>query len=315
MISQSAQDKLVEMEALGMKDAFANAKVFEALLAESAAAAEAPYEAPGYLAERVGVFRWEAQDGTPCFTLYPKEMGEEDVWTNARHLLYFHGGGLVMQVGPPHWGFCMSLVERLGCCVTVPVYPLLPAHTWQDAHVSVVASYRGLVERLGASADSVLVAGDSAGGLLAITLMQLCKCYDIPEPEAVITLSPMTDLSNDVPMGEKLALEPDDPLIGFAGLGRVPDLWIPEEADRGQFPPCVLQGPMTDLPQQWVFAGSRECLLPEIAEYVRRIEEAGSPVVLDVREGMWHTYPLMLDIDEGREAFDQIVEIARSVWG
>lgn len=314
MISQSAKDKLAFMEESGMKDAFANAEVFEALLAESAAAANQPYETPAYLAERVGVSPWFAQDGTPCFTLYPKGAPEEDVWRNERHLLYLHGGGLVMQVGPPHWEFCMLLVERLGCVVTMPIYPLLPVHTWQDAHASVIASYRGLLQKSGAEADRVVIAGDSAGGLLAITLMQLCKLCDLPDPGAVITFSPMTDLAEEVPMEKKRALEADDPLIGFIGLGRVPGLWVPDESDRGQFPPCVLQGPMADLPQQWVFAGSRECLLPEMEEYVRRVEEAGSPIVFDVREHMWHTYPLMPEIDEGLEAFERVLLVLEDAW-
>lgn len=314
MISRSAQDKLVEMEALDMKAAFADAQVFEGLLSQSAAAAEKPYVAPGHLAERVNVSLWTAQDGTPCYTLYPKDVSEGDAWASSRHLLYFHGGGLVMQVGPPHWEFCLLLVEHLGCTVTMPVYPLLPVYTWQDAHASVVASYRGLLQKSGVDPSRLALAGDSAGGLLAITLMQLCKLYELPDPGAVISFSPMTDLGGEVPMDKKVALEPDDPLIGFQGLGRVPELWVPDSADREQFPPCVLQGPMADLPQQWVFAGSRECLLPEMAEYVRRVEEAASPIVFDVREEMWHTYMLMPEIDEGREAFERVLLILRDLW-
>lgn len=314
MISQSAINKLAEMKVSGMKDAFGRREVFERHLALSAEAADLPFEAPSYLDERVRVLRWTAQDGTPCFTLYLKSSCAEDVWADRRQLIYLHGGGLVMQVGPPHWEFCLSLVERLGCVVTVPIYPLLPGATWQDAHASVVATYLGLLEKSGAASRDVVIAGDSAGGLLAITLMQLCKLHDLPEPGAVITLSPMTDVAHEIPDGEKMALVDDDPLIGLEGLGRVPDLWVPDAGDRGQFPPCVLQGPMSDLPPQWLFAGSRECLLPEMVEYARRVEEAGSPIVFDVREGLWHTYPLQPDVEEGAAAFEQILDVLRSEW-
>lgn len=334
MISQSAEKKIVEMAELKMKDAFGDAEVFAALLAQSEREAQTRFVAPEYLAERAVVCEWEADDGTVCVTMFPlgtepgAESGAEpasatadatanataNAWRECKHALYYHGGGLVMQVGPPHWGFCLELVERLGCAVTMPVYPLLPTAQWQQAHESVLAAYRGVLERTGAGEGELIVMGDSAGGLLSITLAMLCELHELPRPAGLITLSPMTDLSFVIPAEKKAELEVDDPLIGFEGLGQIPYLWVPEEQDREDFPPSVLYGPMGNLPEQWVFAGSREALLPEMLEYVRRVEEAGSPIVLDVREGMWHTYPLMLDMDEGLETFNRIVSIAEGMW-
>lgn len=339
MLSESAQRKLDEIIGLNMKAAFGDAEAFAARLELTRSMDGKPVEVPAFVTERVGVLEWVASDGSACFTMFPYEVGAggEGVFSLGTHVLFWHGGGLVTEIGLPHWEFCVTLVETLGCAVTMPAYPLLPLHDWKRAHECLEAVYFDLLAKVeGACGESfgndrgclanpagpanptspasrIVLAGDSAGGLLAISLAQLCVFNDWPVPRALITFSPMTDLSSEVDLAEKIALEADDPLIGFAGLGQVPELWIPDEADRADFPPCVLFGPMAGLPPQWLFAGSREALLPEMLEYARRVEEAGSPIVVDVREGLWHDYPLMLDMDEGCEAFGQVVEIIRGL--
>ena len=336
MLSESAQRKLDEIISLNMKAAFGDAEAFAARLELTCSMDGLPVEVPAFVTERVKVFEWTASDGSACFTMFPGAgVGERAdgslsacgaavdsaVFSTAKHVLFWHGGGLVTEIGLPHWEFCVALVEQLGCSVTMPAYPLLPLHDWRRAHACLEAVYCNFLEKIAgeasvdssAAAERIVLAGDSAGGLLAISLAQLCVANGWPNPQALITFSPMTDLSSEVDPAEKLALEADDPLIGFAGLGQVPLLWVPDEENRADFPPCVLFGPMADLPKQWLFAGSREALLPEMLEYARRVEEAGSSIVVDVREDLWHDYPLMLDMDEGREAFEQVLEIIRTL--
>ena len=371
MLSQSAKVKLEEIVKLNMKAVFGDAEVFAAQLELTKSMDGKPIEVPTFVEERVGLIEWAASDGSTCFTMFPCEGASEGAalrpreadagagagacepsavaagaapdeaaaFSISQHVLFWHGGGLVMEIGLPHWEFSVALVESLGCAVTMPAYPLLPLHDWRRTHACLEAVYCDLLAKVGeesgelagcdqggsdspanpdgpvgfaSPANRIVLAGDSAGGLLAISLAQLCVMNGWAKPRAVITFSPMTDLSDEVDLDQKLALEAVDPMIGLVGLGQVPALWVPDEADREEFPPCVLSGPMADLPSQWLFAGSREALLPEMLEYARRVEEAGSPIVVNVREGLWHDYPLMLDIDEGREAFEQVLEIVRT---
>ncbi|HEV3395142.1 MAG TPA: alpha/beta hydrolase, partial [Xanthobacteraceae bacterium] len=87
-----------------------------------------------------------------------------------RHVLYLHGGAYVLDIISAHWNMVARLVRYTGCLAVVPLYPLAPEHTWQDAFGLVVPLYESLVARLGR--ENVIVMGDSAGGGMALALAQ-----------------------------------------------------------------------------------------------------------------------------------------------
>ncbi|MCR6483803.1 alpha/beta hydrolase [Amycolatopsis sp. OK19-0408] len=56
--------------------------------------------------------------GFPCYTFRPRGDARSSL-----HVLHLHGGGYVEQVEKHHWRYAADLVARLGCAVTLPVYP------------------------------------------------------------------------------------------------------------------------------------------------------------------------------------------------
>ncbi|TMW59375.1 hypothetical protein Poli38472_004444 [Pythium oligandrum] len=153
----------------------------------------------------------------------PLNMNEmEHLWVRSKRdmrsktrlvVLYFHGGGYV-HFGPR---FYVELANRLRAGiltklqqldanqaenVTVEVllanYRKSPEHQFPVPQQDALSMYKYLIEREGIPANHIIVAGDSAGGGLAIsTLLRIRDETSLPQPAAAVLICPMADLADD----------------------------------------------------------------------------------------------------------------------
>ena len=108
-------------------------------------------------------------------------------------VLYLHGGGYVVGSAfgyQPHAG---ALAAAAQSAVLVPDYRLAPEHPFPAAVQDAVSAYGWLLEQ-GIPADRVVVAGDSAGGGLAMSLLLTLKERRAPYPGAAVLFCPWLDL-------------------------------------------------------------------------------------------------------------------------
>ena len=107
--------------------------------------------------------RWEAtvtDIGFPCHVLTPRGRPV------TRTLYYVHGGGYMAPIDPFHVRYATRLADAIGARVVMPDYPLAPEHTWKDSHDALVDD----AARWAGSEGGVVLAGDSAGGGLALSM-------------------------------------------------------------------------------------------------------------------------------------------------
>jgi epsilon-lactone hydrolase len=116
------------------------------------------------------------------------ESGERPV------LLFLHGGGYLAGSADTHRPLAAALARRLGADVLLPDYRLAPEHPFPAAIDDALAAYRYLLDR-GVAADRIVVAGDSAGGGLAVSLGVAAREAGLPLPAAIACFSPWTDLA------------------------------------------------------------------------------------------------------------------------
>lgn len=110
------------------------------------------------------------------------------------HGLYLHGGGYVVGSARLYRGLAGRLARATGTAVLVPDYALAPEQPFPAAVDDVLTAWRALTDAVGAG-QRVWLAGDSAGGGLALSLaQQLCAGGD-PPPAALALISPWTDLT------------------------------------------------------------------------------------------------------------------------
>jgi monoterpene epsilon-lactone hydrolase len=170
------------------------------------------------------------------------------------------------------------------------------------------AAYRWL---LGTGVDpaSVVIAGDSAGGGLAVATLVAIRDAGDPLPAAGVCLSPWVDLEG---IGESMTTKAEadpmvqrDELLGMAkaylgGADPRTPLAAPLYADLSGLPPLLIQ------------VGTAETLLDDATRLASRARAAGVDVTLEPWEDMIHVWQFMASmLPEGQEAIDRIGQFIR----
>lgn len=242
------------------------------------------------------------------FDVAPVDGAGFDVWdlrtagsAPTRTVLYLHGGGFVGGIDRFHWRFTTSLARATGARFVLPAYPLTPTHTWRDSHQPLLE----LFERLAIeSPGGVTLMGDSAGGGLALALAQQIARRSGPQPTHLVLVSPWVDLTGSTPGSEEQRSQ--DPWLTMTKLRLYGGWWAGEDdPDRPEVSP--LHGDFSGLPPTLVLCGTRDLLLPQVRETVRRAASAGVHVTYREERGLLHVYPI-LPVPEARPALRDIVD-------
>ena len=223
----------------------------------------------------------------------------------ARALVYLHGGGYVTGSARTHRAITTQLAVRCSAEVLALDYRLAPEHPFPAALEDAVAAFRAL--RASAPERPVFIAGDSAGGGLALATALRLRELGEPMPRCIVVFSPWVDLSltqlpSRVPAGEAM-LDPAwiraSAAAYLAGQPAVQPLASPLFADLRGLPPLLVQ------------VGTDELLLPEAQQLAACAEAAGVRVQLEVHEGLWHVFQLHAGVlrasDEALRAAAQFV--------
>ena len=202
-------------------------------------------------------------------------------------ILYFHGGGYVAGSPETHAGLVGRLSRLSELRVAVPAYRLAPEHPAPAAFEDARAAHAALLAR-GYRPDEIALAGDSAGGGLALALLS-DLCARGLRPACVVGFSPWTDLSGASPsLHENAARDPIlpvkrlDELVGFVtgGLSPADPRLSPLHADFDAPPPVLLM------------VGSTEILRDDSVRMARHLRAAGGAVRLEIWPDAPHAWPL-----------------------
>jgi monoterpene epsilon-lactone hydrolase len=213
-------------------------------------------------------------------------------------ILYLHGGGYVVGSARTGANLAAQLSRRTGVPAVSLDYRLAPESPFPAAVEDALAAYRELVEH----GQTVVLAGDSAGGGLALAMMIAARREGLSLPAAAVVFSPWTDLTLS---GASIdARESLDPLFSRAHLAGEADHYL-----AGQDPSNELASPLladlTGLPPLLIQVGSYEVLLDDALRLAARAAEYELDVSLDVVAGASHVFPNLVGVlDEAAEALD-----------
>lgn len=204
-------------------------------------------------------------------------------------IVYLHGGGFVSGSASTHQDVASRLCLASGARALLVDYRLAPEHHAPAAHEDALIHYLWALEQI--FREPVVLAGDSAGGGLALATAIALRDHGHPLPAAVVALCPW--LAPSMP-DEDHTTEDDwcTPrylrICARAYLG-------------GAAPPAAVMTPHTaslaGLPPLLVQVGEREYLREEASRFVHRAREAGTPAELEIEADMvhgWHAYADLL---------------------
>ncbi len=227
-----------------------------------------------------------------------------------RTILYLHGGAYVF--GSPRLYRTMTYPWALQAKAEVfaPVYRLAPENPCPAAIEDAVAAFDWLVSG-GEKPDSIVIAGDSAGGGLALAAMMALRDAGKPLPAGAVLFSPWTDLACTGP--SHAANDRTDAMFkretvakGGARYSGTLDMKDPRVSP--------LYGDFKGLPPMLVFASRSELLFDDSARLVPKAKSAGVPMRLEARDGLPHVWPIFHAlIPEARESIRIASEFVRDV--
>ncbi len=233
--------------------------------------------------------------GMKVFSMSPKTP------KSRQRVLYLHGGGYIHQPSVFHWRFLSKLVRETGMEFIVPIYPKAPEHTYIEAYEAVQDLYKQLVQE----SENIIIMGDSAGGGLTLGLVQWIKKASLPLPKAQIVISPWLDITLSNPEIEKF--EAVEPMLKTDNLKVIGKIWSGDAApDHYKVSPMF--GDLTGLPKLYLFAGTREIILPDARKYAELLDKARADYEYYEYTMQNHVFPLY-PIKEGIEARKQIKDI------
>ncbi|WP_306391899.1 alpha/beta hydrolase [Telluria beijingensis] len=200
-------------------------------------------------------------------------------------IVYLHGGGFIR--GSLDMG--RANAAELAHAARVPVisvaYRQAPEHPFPAATEDILAVYRALLAR-GYLPGQIVVAGESAGGCLALTLLPHLVQEGLALPAGVAGISPMTDLrmsgaSWDTNAGRDIATrEMGRRMVGL--YIREQDLDHPLAAPvNGAVPPAA---PIL------LCVGTHETMLSDVERYAGQADAAGADVTLNLYQAMPHGF-------------------------
>jgi acetyl esterase/lipase len=220
-----------------------------------------------------------------------------------RHgVLYFHGGVYVLGDGFSSADLAAQIGRRTAAKIYSVDYRLAPEHPYPAAIDDALAAYEAVL-RQGTAAEDIVIAGESAGGGLAVATLVNARDHGLPLPAAAYLMSPYADLTlTGASIDAKREL---DPLLSRELLqARIPDyaaghdpaspLISPVFADLSGLPPLVIQ------------CGSHEVLLDDAVRLARQAAAADVTVTLDVTPEVPHVFQVYYPIlDEAAAALDR----------
>lgn len=223
-------------------------------------------------------------------------------------LLYLHGGGYVIGSPQDYRALTADMARSSGLGTLVIDYRLAPEAAFPAAVDDTVAAYRALLDQ-GFPASSVVLAGDSAGGGLAVAMLVAARDAGLPMPAGAALISPWADLGcTAVSMTTKAA---EDPSVTHAGLLRLADHYL-QQTPAGHPLASPVHADLSGLPPLFIQVGSAEILLDDAMRLAATAAAAGVRVRLDAWPDMVHVWHLFASLlPEARAAIRDAGEFLR----
>ncbi len=225
-------------------------------------------------------------------------------------ILQLHGGGYYNRIHNTYREAAVWYSESgEGTDVLSIDYRTAPEDPYPAALEDAQEAYKWLLEQ-DYLPEHIILAGDSAGGGLALALTLYLRDHGLPLPGGIVTMSAWTDLTKS---GDSYQENFDiDPIFGgsrdtlvykegyYAEHDPMDPYISPINGDYHGFPPMLMQ------------VGEREMLLDDTLEVAAKAKEAGVPVKKHVYPGMFHIFQMGFHLfPEAEEAWKEVAEFLR----
>lgn len=261
---------------------------------------------PGYVKKEYNLSKYEVEN-RPVYVMEPKEGV-----TNDLVIMYVHGGSYVADLEKEHWKTCGDIINQLGCTIILPDYPLTPKYNYKDTINMMEALYKKVIQQVEPS--NLVVMGDSAGGGLALALVEKMGEENIAMPNQTILISPWLDVRMNNP---KIAeIEENDPMLNKAALKLAGENYAGKDGIDSYLVNPV-DGPLDKLQNVSIFTGTYDILNADVEVLKERAEKVGTKINVYETEKATHIWLLYKYKDKEndplvQEPYKQMIELLKN---
>lgn len=225
-------------------------------------------------------------------------------------VLYCHGGGYYFCSPRTHRSIVFGLATRATARIFSLDYRLAPEHRYPAALDDATAAYRRLIA-LGTAPGSIVIAGDSAGGGLALATLVALRDAGEPLPAGGLLFSPWTDLA--VAGASIRDNDSVDPMFCGASIARAAQIYLGDTPATNPYASPVYAD-LHGLPPLFIMAGSTEVLLDDSRRVADNARAAGVDCECEVWKKMPHVWPVFAPfIPESNRALEHAAAFVRRV--
>jgi len=226
-------------------------------------------------------------------------------------VLYFHGGGFSLGIYSPTREFVAKIAQETGAAVVLPDYRLAPEAPFPVALEDGSAVYVGLLQK-GHDPEQLVVAGDSSGCALGISVLLKGRGEGTPMPGSCCFITPVFNISDEAVFDKKRSQR--DPFRLEDPLG-IAKNYGDAESRRSPWASPLL-GDLRELPPVLIYAAEDDVFFKDSQEFAGKIKSFGGSCEVKNHKGMWHLFPMQYDlVPESRKAFSEFCVGLQSFTG
>jgi len=256
-------------------------------------------------ASHVTIFEIDA-GGVPCQWITAPGVPQD------RLIIYLHGGAYATCSPTTHKDLISRLSLASGAAALGVDYRLAPEYLFPAAVEDCLAAYSWALGH-GFEPKNIVLAGDSAGGGLVVSVLLAARDFALPLPAAGVCFSPWVDLQCT---GESMSVNDDlDAFIKYEGLFARAQSYL-GEADPKHPWASALYADLHGLPPLLIHVGSAETLLDDSTRLAILAKDSGVDVSFKIWDDMVHVWQLFASVlPEGQQSIDESGEFIRSKLG
>ncbi len=225
-----------------------------------------------------------------------------DNFTPSRIILYLHGGGYFCCSPQTHRQLTAGLARATRCPVFALQYRLAPEHPFPSALEDSIAAYQWLTQDLHFHPLSILIAGDSAGGGLALATLLTLRDASLPLPAAAACFSPWTDLAAT---GHSLRENSESCSMFYGSTIKNSARYYTAGTEPTHPLISPLYADLSGLPPLLIHASDTEALRDDSTRLVKKLQNIGAPVEFKLfhkQPHVWQLFPLLPETRQSLES-------------
>ena len=243
-------------------------------------------------------------EGIPCEWVRPDRSRDR------RHIImYCHGGGYTCGSLKYARILAAKLAFHTGMDVLSFEYRLAPENTYPAAKEDAIVVWDYLM-RQGFGAKDIFLAGDSAGGNLALELSLELKAENRFLPKALILFSPWTDMTATSETYE--SRKEQDPMLTREYVEVVRGAYVGERTDFDSIDFSPLYGDFSEFPPTLIQVGDNEILLDDSRNLHKRLIDFGVLSRIEVYDDGWHVFQQM-PIPRASKAISSVADFVQEI--